>query len=257
MTQALIAFGANLGDAQASLDEAADRIAGHAEIDLVAVASPLVTKAVSGEEGDGQGSSEPVPDYLNSAIRIETSLKADALFQLTVGLENEMGRQRRQRWGPRTIDLDIILFGDQVIDDPKLQVPHPRMSFRRFVIDPAADIAGELIDPVSGARLDVLADRLRHSPKTILWIAGDSESAQVEAAQATEGSNSGGWGFSIVTSIEEVEAPLKDFRLMLFSDRQQSFEDAALRFAGPWLNLARLPDTQRPREIRAAIQAMT
>ena len=271
MTQALIAFGANLGDAQASLKEAANRVADHPEIEVVAVTKPLVTVAVSGKDDDNSDRADLVPDYLNSAIRIETSLTAEALFQLTRGLENDMGRQRRQRWGPRTIDLDIILFGHQIIDDPQLQVPHRRMSFRKFVIGPASEIAGELIDPISGVSLKDLADRLQNSPETILWIVGDKGAAEagageagaaaeatgVEAAEATvESFHRSGWGFRIATNIEGVEAPFKDFRLMLFSAPEESFGDAALRFAGPWLDLTGLGEMQCQREIRAAIQAM-
>ena len=267
MTQALIAFGANLGDAQASLKEAASRVADHPEIEVMAVANPMVTAAVSGEEDDNNDSTDPAPDYLNSAIRIETSLTAEALFQVTRGLENDMGRQRRQRWGPRTIDLDIILFGHQIIDDPQLQVPHRRMSFRKFVIGPASEIAGELIDPISGVSLKDLADRLQHSPETILWIAGHKGAAEagaaeagatgVEAAEAiVESFHRSGWGFKIATNIEGVDAPFKDFRLMLFSASEESFGEAALRFAGPWLDLTGLGEMQCQREIRAAIQAM-
>lgn len=258
MTQALIAFGANLGDAQASLEEAAGRIADHPEIEVIAVAKPLMTAAVSGDEDLNDDSADPAPDYLNSAIRVQTSLAAEALFQVTRGLENDMGRQRRQRWGPRTIDLDIILFGNQIIEEPQLQVPHRRMSFRKFVLGPASEIAGELIDPVSGVRLRDLADRLQHSRETILWIVGVQGAAEAGAAQAAvESISRSGWGVRIASNMEEVGAPLKDFRLMLFSDPEESFADAALRFAGPWLDLRGLGGKQCLREIRAAIQAMT
>lgn len=256
MTQALIAFGANLGDVQACMDEAVGRIADHAEIEVIAVARPLVTTAVSGA-GEGSGAdAECMPDYLNSVIRVDTAMTADALFQFTRGLEDEMGRQRRQRWGSRTIDLDIVLFGGQIIDDPFLQVPHPRMSFRKFVIGPAAEIAGEMVDPVSGVSINDLAHRLQHSPKTILWIAGDERAAEALAAESLEGSNQGAWGFRIANNIDVVEAHSTDFRLMIFSGAQQKFENAALRFAGPWLNVTGFGHAQCRREVRAAIQAM-
>ena len=257
MTQALIAFGANLGDAQLSLDEAVSRIAGHAGIEVVAVASPLVTAAVSGEDENVENRADLAPDYLNSVIRVETGISAETLFEFTRGLESEMGRQRKQRWGPRTIDLDIILFGEQIVDRPQLQIPHPRMSFRKFVIGPASEIAGELIDPVSGVTLKCLADRLQRLPGTILWITGDKEfAAAAETVEAVGGSNRTGWRFTIANNIEEVEVPLEDFRLMFFSNPEKSFGDAALGFAGPWLNLTGLGEAQCRREIRAAIQAM-
>lgn len=257
MTQALIAFGANLGDVQSSLDEAVARIADHTEIEVVAVAKPLVTTAVSGEEGDNEQSAGPSPDYLNSAIRVATKLTAEALFQFTSRLEQEMGRQRKKRWGSRTIDLDIILFGDQIIDDPQLQVPHPRMSFRKFVLGPASEIAGEMIDPISGVSLNGLTERLHRSSERILWIAGDEKAAQILVAEVIAGSRRSGWGFRVAGNIEEVAVHLRDFRLLLFSAPEQRFRDAALRFAGPWLNLNGLRRAQYEREIRAAIEAMT
>lgn len=271
MTLALIAFGANLGDARARLDEAVGRIGDHPKIEVVAVAEPLVTTAVSGEQdGSKDGSKDGigvVPDYLNSAILIDTTLTAEMLFQWTSSLENQMGRQRKQRWGSRTIDLDIILYRSQVIDVPQLQIPHPRMSFRKFVIDPASEIAGELVDPISGVSLKDLADRLKQSRQAILWITGD-EAGSAKAGSAQAGSAQAGaiqtaadpkasrWEMRTVASIEEVEAPLEDFRLMLFSDPQGNFQDTAIRFAGPWLNLTRIEQSQWAREIRAAMQAM-
>jgi len=258
MTQSVIAFGANLGDAQASLEEATQRLADHERIQVVAVAKPVVTAAVTGEDGHsspprGQATAaDPPPDYLNSAILIETSLTARELFHVTCGLENDMGRQRKQRWGPRTIDLDIILFGRQVIVDPQLQVPHRRMSFRKFVIGPASEIAGGMIDPISGVSLKGLADRLWQSPRAILWITEDEV-----AAQATVDSWRGrDWDFKIAQTINAVQAPQKDFRLMLFSHPKEKFEQTAIQFAGPWLNLTGLRQAQCQTEIRAAIQAM-
>jgi len=252
MPQALIAFGSNLGNPPANLQEAARRIADHTEIEVLAIANPLVTTAVSGKEDVIEDGTDLTPDYLNSAIRIQTSLTAEALFQLTRSVENDMGRQRRQRWGPRTIDLDIILFGDQVIDQTQLQVPHCRMSYRKFVLGPASEIAGDLIDPISGVSLKDLADRLHNSPKAILWIAGDKMAAEA----SLKSFNGSGWAFKIVRNIQAIDAPLEDFRLMLFSDPEKSFKDAARRFAGPWLDLTGLEQTQCQREIRAAIEAM-
>jgi 2-amino-4-hydroxy-6-hydroxymethyldihydropteridine diphosphokinase len=253
MTQALIAFGANLGDAHASLKEAAARIAAHEEVEVVAVASPLVTAAVSGEEATSDAAGNgAAPDYLNSVIRVETSLAAEVLFQFTRTIENDMGRQRRQRWGPRTIDLDIVLFGGQIIDTPQLQVPHRRMSFRKFVIKPAAEIAGQWIEPISGVSLAVLADRLRCAPKRILWIAGDDGAAEV----TVQSLGLSGWEFKFANDLEGGQAAFEDFRLMAFSNVEARLEDAARRFAGPWLDLTGLSLGECQREIRAALQAM-
>lgn len=81
------------------------------------------------------------PDFLNMALLLETDLAADALLALCLLIERESGRERRERWGPRTLDIDILTYGDRAIDQPGLQVPHPRIAERAFVLAPLAEIA--------------------------------------------------------------------------------------------------------------------
>ena len=134
-----------------------------------------------------------------------------------------MGRQRRQRWGPRTIDLDIVLYGQQIIEQPQLSVPHRRMSFRKFVIDPAAKVAPDFIDPISGVSLKRLSERLHQSTYKILWLTRDRTAAEAIA----ESFRNGVWELEIVAGLEATETPLENFRLLIYSTAETSFLDAA------------------------------
>ncbi len=253
MPKALIAFGANVGDVWQSLRRAKELIAADGQIELIAVAEPLVTAAVSGEVDQANA----LANYVNTVFLIETQLSAAALFQVTGGIENKLGRQRLRRWGPRTVDLDIILYGDMVIDRSDLQVPHRRMSFRKFVIDPAIEIAADWIDPISGVALKHLSHRLQRSERRILWVTGDIASAQnvFEASLAgIAGENQ--WSGEIVAGFDEVEDPLDDYRLLVYSGGAVSFAQAARIFGGPWLSLERATPGESETEVRGAIQAM-
>jgi 2-amino-4-hydroxy-6-hydroxymethyldihydropteridine diphosphokinase len=88
------------------------------------------------------------PQFLNCAVALETSSTPEQLLQQLLAIEKAMGRQRIQRKGPRTIDLDILLLGDEVVDTPGLTIPHPAMQHRRFVLEPLAEIAPDAIHPV-------------------------------------------------------------------------------------------------------------
>ncbi len=131
---ACIGLGANLGDAAATLRAAFDAIAELAGTRLVA-ASPLYVTPAWGLEDQ--------PDFVNAAARVETALAPAALLAALLEIERRFGRDRsrEQRWGPRTLDLDLLLYGDAVIDLPGLQVPHPRLHERAFALVPLADVA--------------------------------------------------------------------------------------------------------------------
>lgn len=261
MTRALIAFGANIGDVRSSFGQAMKQIDAVDGVTLVASATPVVTTAVTG----GQSSGDKTADYLNSAMLVETSLSAEALFEVTQKIEQDHGRQRDQnqrRWGPRRIDLDIILFGRQIVDRPGLQVPHRRMSFRRFVLDPAIEIGAEMMDPVSQVALRTLRDRIDQRAERVLWVTDDLPHAQSVAASLPGG---GGGVLEIVTDLKHAMHARDEYRLLLFweaaatscsqaafsanlfkSDSFKSdsfsadFLSTVRQFAGPWLNLTGL-----------------
>lgn len=140
---ACIALGANLGDRRAQIDAAIASIASTPGVELLATATPIETDAI----GPGEQ-----PRYLNTAVTVRTSLRARELLARLLEIEQQLGRVRRpdERWGARTIDLDLLLFGDEIIDEPRLAVPHPRLHERRFVLEPLSQIAPEVRHPVLG-----------------------------------------------------------------------------------------------------------
>jgi 2-amino-4-hydroxy-6-hydroxymethyldihydropteridine diphosphokinase len=139
-TSAYIAIGSNLGDRYATIDSAIAAIERIETTKILRVSSIIETPPVGEIE---QGA------YLNGVLLIETDLDARVLLEEMLRIESEHGRDREheQRWGPRTLDLDLIVFGDQIIDEPGLQVPHPRMHERSFVLIPLAEIAPDINIP--------------------------------------------------------------------------------------------------------------
>lgn len=141
---AYIGLGSNLGNREANLRAALDRLAALPGTRLVRESSLMETEPVDSPPGAGL--------FLNGAAWIETSLAPRQLLEALLVIERELGRDRQgqARNAPRTIDLDLLLYGEQVIDEPDLQVPHPRMSEREFVLWPLLQIASKLRDPRTG-----------------------------------------------------------------------------------------------------------
>ena len=146
-----IALGSNLGDRDAQLDEAEDRLA--------ALLSGAVASARY--ETEPVGSLPDAPLFLNEVVVGTTLLAPRALLEALHGIEQAAGRERPFVNAPRTLDLDLILYGDFVIDEPGLHVPHPRFRDRLFVLQPLAEVAGDWVDPVSGQSI---ADLLHQLP---------------------------------------------------------------------------------------------
>ena len=96
------------------------------------------------------------PDYLNAAVEVETGFDAQTLLKVCLGIEQDMGRVRTERWGPRSIDIDLLLYGDFIVNKGDLTVPHPLMHSRCFVIYPLSDIAPDMVHPVSGKTVSQL-----------------------------------------------------------------------------------------------------
>jgi 2-amino-4-hydroxy-6-hydroxymethyldihydropteridine diphosphokinase len=143
---AAVALGSNLGDRRAHLDFATDRLA--------TLLGDL--KMSSYIETDPVGVDEPQPRYLNAAAVGTTDLSARELLDGLLAIERERGRERPHANAPRTLDLDLILLGDLVLDESGLVVPHPRFRERRFVLAPLTEIAPDLRDPVSGRTMGEL-----------------------------------------------------------------------------------------------------
>ena len=137
---AAIALGSNLGDRRAHLDYAVRRLSEFLR-DL-RVSSYIDTEPV--------GLPPAAPPFLNAAAVGETTLSPRALLDALLDIERARGRERPFVNAPRTLDLDLVLFGDAVVEEPGLTVPHPRFRGRRFVLEPLAEIAPDWIDPVTG-----------------------------------------------------------------------------------------------------------
>jgi 2-amino-4-hydroxy-6-hydroxymethyldihydropteridine diphosphokinase len=187
MARCLIGCGANAGEPREQLERALELLRFMPGINLLAVSRPRQTVAVGGPAGQ--------PPFLNGACLIDTELGPHELLDLLAAVENTLHRDRSVRWGPRTIDLDLLLYGDLVIDEPEqaesahgrrraaLTVPHPRMATRRFVLEPCAEIAPEAVHPLSGCTVRELLDNIS-SPHLHVAVVGVPGSGAAEVAAA-------------------------------------------------------------------------
>ena len=150
MTRAYVALGSNLGDREGTLRSALEALAAEPGIDVVAVSRFYDTEPVGYVDQ---------PRFLNGAAALETELPARELLERLLAVELRFGRSREDvpPQGPRTIDLDLLLYGDAEIDEPGLRVPHPRLHERRFVLEPLADLDPALEVPGNGQVQDILA----------------------------------------------------------------------------------------------------
>lgn len=132
--RAYLGLGSNLGDRLAHLQAAVDGLAATPGITVVAVSAVYETAPIGPEQ----------PDYLNAVVALDTALDAHALLDVGQRLEQAALRVRREHWGPRTLDVDILLVGDEQVDEPDLEVPHARLHERKFVRIPLADVAPDV-----------------------------------------------------------------------------------------------------------------
>ncbi len=151
MRGVFLGLGSNLGDRAANIDRGLARLADHPDI-IVRRVSPLYETAPVGPVGPG--------DFLNGAAEIETQLEPEPLLGILLATEKLLGRVRTGRPGPRTLDLDLLLYGREIIDQPGLIVPHPRLHQRWFVLLPLADIAPGVIVPTQGRTIRELCAAL-------------------------------------------------------------------------------------------------
>ncbi len=156
MNRVYISLGSNMGDRCANLQQALQSLTRVPDLTLGVVSACYETSPVGYTEQDS---------FINSVAELRTNLSPLALLEQLQKIENDMGRIRTIRWGPRVIDLDLLLFGQETIDLPELTIPHPRMAERLFVLIPLAEIAPELIHP-GGWTTRKLLEKIINSEKT-------------------------------------------------------------------------------------------
>lgn len=150
--KAFIALGSNMGDSKGNLDAAIELIEKNEYIEIEKKSSYIVTKPWGVEEQD---------DFLNAVIQVRTLMNPKELMRFLLATEKELKRERIIKWGPRTIDLDIIFFNDLVTTDEEVVLPHPRMHIREFVLEPLNEIAPYEIHPLYGKRVFEMLEELK------------------------------------------------------------------------------------------------
>jgi len=170
MTTAYIGLGSNLGNREDYINSALKMLAEVSDIEVIRVSELIETTPLARANQ---------PEYLNAVAELRTTLSPEDLHKALLDIETSLGRTHQKKWSPRTIDLDILLFGQEVIDSPRLTVPHPQMHLRSFVLEGLCQLNGDLMHPVIKESVNELANRLAgcdfvhnpHSPQ-LVSIAG-------------------------------------------------------------------------------------
>ncbi|MDF5721586.1 MAG: 2-amino-4-hydroxy-6-hydroxymethyldihydropteridine diphosphokinase [Rhizonema sp. PD37] len=153
-----IALGSNMGNSWATLEAAIETLAQTPGILLQARSRWYKTKAIGPTQ----------PDYLNGCVLLQVDMLPQVLLETLLQIEKKFGRVRLEHWGPRSLDLDLLLFDDLIVNTPNLQVPHPRMRERAFVLVPLAEIAPDWVEPVCGYKIKELVQKVDCSDVNLL-----------------------------------------------------------------------------------------
>lgn len=151
MIDVFLLLGSNLGNRQSFLQQA---------ITFIAAEIAPVVKQSSIYETEAWGKTDE-PNYLNQIIQLKTDMKPRVLLEKILAIEHELGRERTEKWGSRTIDIDILFYGMEVISEPGLNIPHPQLHNRRFTLAPLEEIAPELVHPVLHKNISRLKSELK------------------------------------------------------------------------------------------------
>lgn len=249
MHDCLIAFGSNVGHSNRIFEQTVAELDRLSEVRVSTISRTWLTEPVGGPLDQHA--------YLNAALRIQTTRSVFDLHQCLVTIESQLGRIRHQRWGPRKIDLDLILFDQLNIQTENLTVPHPRMSFRRFVLEPAVEIAGQMVHDPSGCTLEQLLRHLNETDDLIVYVGQDDASDPLLELKLDLGAP---WKFQRVTPDEvrgfESRAKLATYTTTKPAGRAIRDTSEFFCFHGPSLELP-IDFESAQMEIEAAIAAMT
>lgn len=151
MAIAYLGLGSNIGDREESLRQALKKISEVPGITVIRISSRYETKPYGKTDQ---------PDFINMAVELETNLTPLDLLEVVLGIEHELGRVRKETWGPRSIDIDVLLYEDLELDLTDLKVPHPEMHLRSFVIDPMSEIAPKREHPTLKMTIEEIKNKL-------------------------------------------------------------------------------------------------
>jgi 2-amino-4-hydroxy-6-hydroxymethyldihydropteridine diphosphokinase len=244
MPLVLVSLGANLGDREAAIGAAINALDGFASTG-VRVSGLRTTEPVGGPAGQGT--------FVNAVVRFESAAPPDEVLAHLQRLESHSGRSRDQRWSARTLDLDLLAVGDTVIETPTLRLPHPRMTFRPFVLEPAAEVAPEWRHPELCMTLAELWRTLRAGRESIAVSAEGtlaSEVASLVRGMRPRLAVEHGSAAEIARAAAQRGAP----RLWIDADDAPTPEGRGLR--SPRLRLADSPRGEWLAEVRAALECV-
>jgi 2-amino-4-hydroxy-6-hydroxymethyldihydropteridine diphosphokinase len=166
----LLGLGANVGESQQAIAQAIEVLDAHASLRVASSSAVHTTDPIGGSAGPTA--------FANAVAIVESSLPPHELLRELQAVEQQFGRTRSERWAPRTLDLDLLLVGEQVIDSADLCVPHPRLSYRPFVMDPAVEIAADWPHPTLDASLGQLHHRLHQGDDAVVVYGGTAADRQ-------------------------------------------------------------------------------
>lgn len=169
MPQAVIAIGGNHESTKAAIDSTLDTLRQRTDVQVIRDSSLYRTAAMGPDAGDA---------FLNAACLIETTLLPLELLNVLQKLETDSGRTRELHWGPRTLDLDIVFYGHETFESERLTLPHPHCWYRRFVIEPAAEICPETVHPENGFSMIELQERLHATTFPVLLLGDFDQGSQ-------------------------------------------------------------------------------
>jgi len=231
MPRTLVSLGSNLGDTAASLDAGIEGLAEIATAGTLRVSDRFATSPIGGPADQGV--------FLNAAAAFDSNLAPRELLAALQAIEQTQNRERPTRWAARTLDIDLLFYGDEVIDGPGLRVPHPRLSFRPFMLEPAVQVAGDWRHPEGSQTLAQLLDQLRNGADALLLVGDDGNVRRwIEADR--------GITIRVVEEAAELSSPP---RLTIDARAVR----VATPLAGPRLSLADCPPQHWRDEVLAAV----